>query len=358
MRRSRCALHAADTPAGQLRLVDRRAVGGVPRLLGFGGGVGPAGAHRDDQRNRGRRRRVRVRQSSRRTTRGSLVGVVVRIGRMTAGSGADQTVEQVRIFGTQVRAAISLGLADRTSTPDSRGARRCRSCPGRRPRRTDRRRGTRPVQHPLRKPSSPTPPSTTIWGSRRPREPGCRGPQAPVGNWTSRCPSTSTAGHRGRVGSGRACIRSSRACQPSPSPRRRIRRRRWHPLALDAIRPQQAIICGRPTLHRGVAQFSPTRRCACTPSPPPARPTSGQRLRHRHPRRATGEPREGMAQGMCSDPTAGAGAVDAELDARQSRLTGLPRRACGERGDAAGRTTRRRGRRPRYTAMLHSRVVW
>ncbi|RMI30902.1 2-succinyl-5-enolpyruvyl-6-hydroxy-3-cyclohexene-1-carboxylic-acid synthase [Nocardia stercoris] len=171
------------------------------------------------------------------------------------GSGANQTVEQFGLFGSQVRAAISLGLAEledgyRSQNSVWRSA-VCRVLAAAR--------GTRsgnagPVQFdiPLREPLVPD------------SEPGESVPAGrPDGRaWTATefatldvplpidlTPDTVVisghgAGHRPEL-AGLPTVAEPTAPMHGPA---------LHPLALPLLRPRQAIITGRPTLHRQVSK--------------------------------------------------------------------------------------------------------
>ncbi|MFJ4652966.1 2-succinyl-5-enolpyruvyl-6-hydroxy-3-cyclohexene-1-carboxylic-acid synthase [Nocardia sp. NPDC088792] len=175
------------------------------------------------------------------------------------GSGANQTVEQFGLFGSQVRAAISLGLAEiepgdsHYSTQNSlwRSA-VCRVLAAAR--------GTRsgnagPVQFdiPLREPLVPDRAAGDLLPSGRDNE----------------CPWTATqyatldvpididltldtvvisghgAGHRPELA---ALPTVAEPTAPMHGPA-------LHPLALPLLKPKQAIITGRPTLHRPVSKI-------------------------------------------------------------------------------------------------------
>jgi len=176
------------------------------------------------------------------------------------GTGANQTMEQFGYFGTQVRAAISLGLA-----PDLTGAgageldslnaqwrsATCRVIAAATGARTA---NAGPVQFdiPLREPLVPEPDST-----RQGNPPG-----RPEGaSWTASLPATFDqpvpidltadtvviAGHGAGVHPNLAHLPT--VAEPTAPPARNP----LHPLALTGLRPRQVIMCGRPTLHRTVS---------------------------------------------------------------------------------------------------------
>ncbi|MCR5977827.1 2-succinyl-5-enolpyruvyl-6-hydroxy-3-cyclohexene-1-carboxylic-acid synthase [Gordonia jinghuaiqii] len=177
------------------------------------------------------------------------------------GSGANQTVEQFGIFGTQVRAAISLGLAEQDLDTNSQW----RSAVGRvlaaaRGARTG---NAGPVQFdiPLREPLVPDPEdiadpaSPTALGAFAGRPGGLPWTQAPVGRLDVPLPidlsldTVVVSGHGSGVHPGLAGVPTV----AEPTAPRAVTP--LHPLALGSVRPQQAIICGRPTLHRGVSRL-------------------------------------------------------------------------------------------------------
>lgn len=173
------------------------------------------------------------------------------------GSGANQTVEQFGIFGTQVRATISLGLAEQDLDTNSQW----RSAVGRvlaaaRGARTG---NAGPVQFdiPLREPLVPdvdTAPDDDL-GSFVGRGNGQPWTYAPVGRLDVPIDidlsqdTVVVSGHGAGVSpelAGIPTVAEPTAPQPDTP---------LHPLALGLLKPTQAIICGRPTLHRGVARL-------------------------------------------------------------------------------------------------------
>ncbi|MFT4088138.1 MAG: 2-succinyl-5-enolpyruvyl-6-hydroxy-3-cyclohexene-1-carboxylic-acid synthase [Gordonia sp. (in: high G+C Gram-positive bacteria)] len=170
------------------------------------------------------------------------------------GSGANQTIEQFGLFGTQVRAAISLGLAEEDLDTNSQW----RSAVGRvlaaaRGARTG---NAGPVQFdiPLREPLVPDavlPPTDDDRFAGRPG--GAPWTSAPVGKLDVpleidlSLDTVVVAGHGAGEHPELAAIPT--VAEPTaPHPRVPL-----HPLALGAVKPKQAIICGRPTLHRSVS---------------------------------------------------------------------------------------------------------
>ncbi|MEU4842996.1 2-succinyl-5-enolpyruvyl-6-hydroxy-3-cyclohexene-1-carboxylic-acid synthase [Nocardia testacea] len=173
------------------------------------------------------------------------------------GTGANQTVEQLGLFGSQVRATISLGLAEAEPAPDyptQNSVWRSSVC-----RVLAAARGTRsgnagPVHFdiPLREPLVP---------DLREGEniPAGRGTEQP---WTATqyatldvpleidlTPDTVVISGHG------AGLRTELAALPTVAePTAPVHGPALHPLALPLLKPRQAIITGRPTLHRQVSR--------------------------------------------------------------------------------------------------------
>ncbi len=170
------------------------------------------------------------------------------------GTGANQTMEQLGYFGTQVRAAISLGLAE--DTPDKMDALNatwrsatCRVLVAATGSRTA---NAGPVQFdiPLREPLVPE------------LEPGPIPPGRPDGKPWTYTPTVTfdqpldidltldtivIAGHGAGVRPELAALPT--VAEPTAPPAANP----LHPLALPRLRPQQVIMLGRPTLHRPVS---------------------------------------------------------------------------------------------------------
>ncbi|WP_185090923.1 2-succinyl-5-enolpyruvyl-6-hydroxy-3-cyclohexene-1-carboxylic-acid synthase [Gordonia oryzae] len=235
------------------------------------------------------------------------------------GSGANQTVEQFGIFGTQVRAAISLGLAEADLDTNSQW----RSAVGRvlaaaRGARTG---NAGPVQFdiPLREPLVPGPltgPESDL-GVFAGRPGGLPWTQAPVGKLDIPLPvdlsvdTVVVAGH----GAGRYPELDGIPTVAEPTAPHAVTP--LHPLALDSLAPKQAIICGRPTLHRGVARLladAEVRVYAVTTGPrwPDV---SGNVFATGTRVEATGEAAEKWLKQCAEVHQRVLGAVDAELDA-------------------------------------------
>ncbi|MGD1171912.1 2-succinyl-5-enolpyruvyl-6-hydroxy-3-cyclohexene-1-carboxylic-acid synthase [Mycobacterium seoulense] len=172
------------------------------------------------------------------------------------GTGANQTMEQLGYFGTQVRAAISLGLAeDAPERLDALNATwRSATCRVLAAATGSRTANAGPVQFdiPLREPLVPGP-----------EPPGAAAPQGRPGGrpWTYTPPvmfdqpldidltpdTIVIAGHG--AGAQPNLAELPTVAEPTaPAPTNPL-----HPLALPLLRPKQVIMLGRPTLHRPVS---------------------------------------------------------------------------------------------------------
>ena len=233
------------------------------------------------------------------------------------GSGANQTVEQFGIFGTQVRAAISIGLAEEGLDANSQW----RSAVGRvlasaRGARTG---NPGPVQFdiPLREPLVPDVTSTSEdLGAFSGRPGGVPWTQAPVAKLDVPLPidlsldTVVISGH----GSG---VHPELAGVPTVAePTAPHAATPLHPLALGSIKPQQAIICGRPTLHRGVSRLlaDPEVRVYALTTGPRWPDVSGNVYATGTRAEVSGEPREEWLKECAALEQRVLGAVDAVLD--------------------------------------------
>ncbi|WP_168704552.1 2-succinyl-5-enolpyruvyl-6-hydroxy-3-cyclohexene-1-carboxylic-acid synthase [Gordonia paraffinivorans] len=318
------ALHAADA-AGRLRLhvrIDERSAGYLALGLAVSSGVpvpivmtsGTAVANMGPAVFEANYARV------------PLVVVSANRPYELLGSGANQTVEQFGIFGTQVRAAISLGLAEKDLDTNSQW----RSAVGRvlaaaRGARTG---NAGPVQFdiPLREPLVPDPDEVgdEDLGSFAGRPGGLPWTQAPVGRLDVPLPidlsldTVVVSGHGSGVHPALAGVPT--VAEPTaPHPATPL-----HPLALDSIRPQQAIICGRPTLHRGVSRLlaDPEVRVYALTTGPRWPDVSGNVYATGTRIEAFGEPREDWLKECAAVQEKVVGAVAAELD-ESGTTTGL-----------------------------------
>ncbi|WAC56743.1 2-succinyl-5-enolpyruvyl-6-hydroxy-3-cyclohexene-1-carboxylic-acid synthase [Gordonia sp. SL306] len=234
------------------------------------------------------------------------------------GSGANQTVEQFGIFGTQVRATISLGLAEQDLDTNSQW----RSAVGRvlaaaRGARTG---NAGPVQFdiPLREPLVPDAsagPDDDL-GSFAGRPDGLPWTQAPVGKLDVPIPidlSLDTVVVSGHGAGFHPALAGIPTVAEPTAPQAHTP---LHPLALGALRPQQAIICGRPTLHRGVSQLlaDPEVRVYALTTGPRWPDVSGNVYATGTRVEPIGEAREEWLKECAAAQQRVLGAVDAELD--------------------------------------------
>jgi 2-succinyl-5-enolpyruvyl-6-hydroxy-3-cyclohexene-1-carboxylate synthase len=170
------------------------------------------------------------------------------------GTGANQTMEQLGYFGTQVRATISLGLAeDAPERMDASNATwRSATCRVLSAATGARSANAGPVQFdiPLREPLVPgTEPGPTPPG-RPGGKPWTYSPQVNFDQPLDIDLSLDTvviAGHG--AGEQPALAALPTVAEPTAPPAANP----LHPLALPLLRPQQVIMLGRPTLHRPVS---------------------------------------------------------------------------------------------------------
>ncbi|WP_067653698.1 2-succinyl-5-enolpyruvyl-6-hydroxy-3-cyclohexene-1-carboxylic-acid synthase [Nocardia harenae] len=173
------------------------------------------------------------------------------------GTGANQTVEQLGLFGSQVRATISLGLAELEPDPGyprQNSVWRSAVC-----RVLAAARGTRsgnagPVHFdiPLREPLVPDPNAAELPPGRAGDAPWTRTEHATLDVPLAIDLTADTVVISGH-GAG---LRPELAALPTVAePTAPLHGPALHPLALPLLRPKQAIITGRPTLHRPVAKL-------------------------------------------------------------------------------------------------------
>jgi 2-succinyl-5-enolpyruvyl-6-hydroxy-3-cyclohexene-1-carboxylate synthase len=172
------------------------------------------------------------------------------------GTGANQTMEQLGYFGTQVRATISLGLAeDAPERMDSFNATwRSATCRVLAAATGSRTANAGPVQFdiPLREPLVPDPePHAAVTPQGRPNgKPWTHTPPVTFDQPLDIDLSPDTvviAGHGAGVQPNLAQLPT--VAEPTaPAPANPV-----HPLALPLLRPKQVIMLGRPTLHRPVS---------------------------------------------------------------------------------------------------------
>jgi 2-succinyl-5-enolpyruvyl-6-hydroxy-3-cyclohexene-1-carboxylate synthase len=174
------------------------------------------------------------------------------------GTGANQTFEQLGYFGTQVRASISLGLAeDAPERMDSLNAQwRSATCRVLVAATGSRSSNAGPVQFdiPLREPLVPDPESDPVTAYTPPGRTGGK-------PWTHTPPVTFDqpldidltpdtvviAGHGAGMHPNLATLPT--VAEPTAPPAANP----LHPFTLRLLRPQQVIMLGRPTLHRPVS---------------------------------------------------------------------------------------------------------
>lgn len=239
------------------------------------------------------------------------------------GSGANQTIEQFGIFGTQVRASISLGLAEGDVDTNSQW----RSAVGRvlaaaRGARTG---NAGPVQFdiPLREPLVPALP-----GGLAPADEGRPGglpwTTSPLGTLDVPIELDLTddtvviSGHGAGVQPELAALPT--VAEPTaPRPANPL-----HPLALELLRPRQAVICGRPTLHRQVSRLlaDPGVRVYALTTGPRWPDVSGNVLATGTRAVTSGTPDAGWLAAAAGAHRVAAGAVASEL-AEPGPTTGL-----------------------------------
>ncbi|HEY2447764.1 MAG TPA: 2-succinyl-5-enolpyruvyl-6-hydroxy-3-cyclohexene-1-carboxylic-acid synthase [Mycobacterium sp.] len=170
------------------------------------------------------------------------------------GTGANQTMEQLGYFGTQVRATISLGLAeDAPERMDAFNATwRSATCRVLSAATGARSANAGPVQFdiPLREPLVPDPDSGSTPPGRAGGTPWTYSPQVSFDQPLDIDLSLDTvviAGHG--AGEQPALAALPTVAEPTAPPAANP----LHPLALALLRPQQVIMLGRPTLHRPVS---------------------------------------------------------------------------------------------------------
>lgn len=170
------------------------------------------------------------------------------------GTGANQTMEQLGYFGTQVRAAISLGLAEDGRFDAQNAAWRSATCRVLAAATGARTANAGPVQFdiPLREPLVPEVDSdpADVPEGRADGKPWTYTPAVSFDQPLEMDLAADTvvvAGHGAGVHANLAHLPT--VAEPTaPHPATPL-----HPLALPSLRPQQVIMLGRPTLHRTVS---------------------------------------------------------------------------------------------------------
>ncbi len=250
------------------------------------------------------------------------------------GTGANQTMEQLGYFGTQVRATISLGLAeDAPERLDSLNATwRSATCRVLVAATGSRTANAGPVHFdiPLREPLVPDP------------EPQAATPQGRPGGrpWTYTPPvsfdqpldidlspdTVVIAGHG--AGAQPNLAQLPTVAEPTaPAPANPL-----HPLALPLLRPKQVIMLGRPTLHRPVSALAGRPAGAGVRAHHRAALAGrlGQFAGHRHPGGHHRHTASGVAAPLCGD--------------NRHALAGRPQPARGAPADHRPACRRGRGR--------------
>ena len=234
------------------------------------------------------------------------------------GSGANQTIEQFGIFGTQVRAAISLGLAEQDLDTNSQW----RSAVGRvlaaaRGARTG---NAGPVQFdiPLREPLVPDTgvlPDDDL-GAFAGRAGGVPWTQAPVGRLDVPLPIDLSLDTVVVAGHGAGAHPNLAGVPTVAEPTAPHAGTPLHPLALSTLRPKQAVICGRPTLHRDVARLlaDPEVQVYAITTGPRWPDVSGNVYATGTRVEPTGQPSEEWLKECAATQQRVLGAVDAVLD--------------------------------------------
>jgi len=172
------------------------------------------------------------------------------------GTGANQTMEQLGYFGTQVRAAISLGLAEEGSekieaqNPHWRSA-TCRVLAAAKGSRTA---NAGPVQFdiPLREPLVPDRDGVPVLAGRPGGAPWTYTPDVTFDEPVEidLTPDTVVIAGHGAAAHPNLSMLPTVAEPTAPQPDNPV-----HPLALALLHPQQVIMLGRPTLHRQVSSL-------------------------------------------------------------------------------------------------------
>ncbi|WP_041450788.1 2-succinyl-5-enolpyruvyl-6-hydroxy-3-cyclohexene-1-carboxylic-acid synthase [Hoyosella subflava] len=166
------------------------------------------------------------------------------------GTGANQTVEQLGMFGNQVRACISLGIAEADRDQNSQW--RSAVCRVLAAARGDRTGNAGPVQFdlPLREPLVPSPGE----GDEPPgREGGQPWTETPHTLFDIPLPIDLSRDTIVISGHGSGAHPELDGMPTVAEPTAPVHGFPVHPYALAELRPQQAIITGRPTLHRAVS---------------------------------------------------------------------------------------------------------
>lgn len=170
------------------------------------------------------------------------------------GTGANQTMEQLGYFGTQVRATISLGLATDTDADAQNASWRSATCRVLAAATGARTANAGPVQFdiPLREPLVPENDSSPVEFPQG-RPDGRPWTYNPPVNFDQPLPVDLTTDTVVIAGHGAGAHPNLAHLPTVAEPTAPTAATPLHPLALPLLRPRQVIMLGRPTLHRPVS---------------------------------------------------------------------------------------------------------
>jgi 2-succinyl-5-enolpyruvyl-6-hydroxy-3-cyclohexene-1-carboxylate synthase len=169
------------------------------------------------------------------------------------GTGANQTMEQLGYFGSQVRASISLGLAEDRDLASANAQWRSATCRVLVAAKGSRTANAGPVQFdiPLREPLVPDRDNTDDTPMGRPD--GRAWTHTPPVSFDQPLDIDLTADTVVIAGHGAGAHPNLAGLPTVAEPTAPRAANPLHPLALPLLRPQQVIMAGRPTLHRTVS---------------------------------------------------------------------------------------------------------
>ncbi|ADG97088.1 2-succinyl-5-enolpyruvyl-6-hydroxy-3-cyclohexene-1-carboxylic-acid synthase [Segniliparus rotundus DSM 44985] len=175
------------------------------------------------------------------------------------GSGVNQVIEQLGLFGSQVREAVSAGLAEQAATSGSQWrARVVRALSAATGTRTG---NAGPVQFdvPFREPLVPQAPEDDLeshcGGAFAGRPGGGPWTQIPQGGFEIPTPIDLSVPTVVVSGHGAGSHPELAALPTVAEPTAPVPANPLHPFAVPHVGAEQAVICGRPTLHRQVASL-------------------------------------------------------------------------------------------------------
>ncbi|MGW0161283.1 2-succinyl-5-enolpyruvyl-6-hydroxy-3-cyclohexene-1-carboxylic-acid synthase [Mycobacterium sp. NPDC003323] len=171
------------------------------------------------------------------------------------GTGANQTMEQLGYFGNQVRASISLGLAESGDLTALNAQWRSATCRVLVAAKGSRSANAGPVQFdiPLREPLVPDPDDNADTPAGRPD--GRSWTHTPPVSFDQPLDIDLTPDTVVIAGHGAGSHPNLAALPTVAEPTAPAAANPLHPLALPLLRPQQVIMLGRPTLHRTVSSL-------------------------------------------------------------------------------------------------------